>query len=146
VDAHRRAHQVAAQRAGRHLKDTAVVANGVAVGDLAILFAARDADPLRLPGAHEGRTGLLGGDGETGVASRQADIPDEAVGSRHVAAEAGQAQLRWRPVPQRAEDPPHAPACLGRMAGDVLDAQLGKRAADLVRLRLVDLTARFGRA
>lgn len=83
---------------------------------------------------------MLGRLGEVGIVCRQIDLPQEAVGSLD-GGDPGESQFLRQPVLQRPERPLRAAARLRGIGGDVLDAELPKRPADLGQILLRDLAA-----
>jgi hypothetical protein len=131
VDADLGAHEVRAQRRRRDQQGHPLPGDGVVVADLAIVRNAQDLPPGLRGIGDEGRAVLRGGLGEAGVVLGQIDRGQPAVGGLD-AGDAGQPELLRQPVLQRPEDPLGAAARLRRVGGDVLDAELRKRPADLV--------------
>ena len=85
---------------------------------------------------HEGRTLGLGPGREASVVVRQVDLLKEAAGLGHVG-DAGEPEFLGQALLHGGEHALRAPPGLGRVGGDVLDAELVKRATDLGRIVLV---------
>ena len=145
VDPHAGFDEVWPEAARRELQgEPAPFEEGVVVADLALVLGAEDLAPGAGAVGHEGRAGLLGGDGEAGVVRRDVDLGEPAVGRLH-GRDAGQPQLLGQAILEGAEGPLGAAARLGRVGGDVLDAELGQRPADLRQLLFRDFAAGLGR-
>src|SRR3546814_3470859 len=114
--------------------------DGVVVADPALVLNAQDLAPGAGAVGYEGRGGLLGGDGEAGIVRGDVDLGEPAVGRLDLP-DAGQPELLGQAVLECAEGPLGAAARLGRIGGDVLDAELGQRPADLGELALVHFAA-----
>jgi hypothetical protein len=73
----------------------------------------------------------------------QIDLREEPVGGLD-GGDGGERELLGQAVPEAAKRALRAAACFGRVGRDVLDPELGERAADLGRLILGDLRAALG--
>ena len=82
---------------------------------------------------HEGRPFDFGRGREAPVVVRQVDLLEEAVGLSHVG-DVGEPEFLGQAL--GAEHPLRAPPGLGRVGGDMLDAELAKGAPDLGRVVL----------
>ncbi len=92
----------------------------------------------------EGPLRLLGHDREAGVVLGQIDLLEEPVGGLD-GGDPGHRQLLGQAILEGAEGALGSAARFGRVGGDVLDAELRERAADLGRLIPGDLRAGLGR-
>ena len=91
----------------------------------------------------ERRALLGGGDQEAGIEGGQEGVCDIAVGFVD-GGDAGQAQLLGEAPLQGAEEALDAAPGLGRVGGNVRDAELAERPANLSKALLVDLAAGLG--
>src|SRR6266516_7137917 len=104
----------------------------VVAPDDALVLDAEDLVEIDPAEGDEGRRGVRGRARELGVEGGQEASVQVAIGGRD-GADVGDAELVDEAVLQGAIDALAAPARLGRVAEDVLDAEPGERAADLSR-------------
>jgi hypothetical protein len=97
-------------------------------GHGALLLMAEDLVEVDAPQWHEGRGGIGGRPAEAGVVGGQESLAEIAVGDGQ-RAPAGDPELIDEPILEGAVEAFAAPPGLGRVAGDVLDAELGQGAA-----------------
>ncbi len=91
-----------------------------------LLFDAQMLGQQRAVDRHEGAVGDLCGPGEAGVVGRKIPLGDEAFGRRDIG-DPGKLQLLGHAILQGGERSLRSAACLGRIGGDMLDAELVAR-------------------
>ena len=89
---------------------------------------------MRKPNRDKRAAGLDSGDCKTSIVGGQENACDEVIGRFH-ADDAGQRELLRQSILKRAEDALTTAACLGRVGGDVLDAELRQRTPTCVKTR-----------
>src|SRR5579863_1965858 len=139
-----RLDEVAAQRARLDLQPELLEEDGVVVADDTVLLAAEDLAERAAGPGHEGAAGLARLDGEALIVRRQVGLGDEPVG-RLDGVDAGVGELLGQAALEGAEHALRAPACLGRIGGDMADAELSERPPDLGGPFLGYFLAGFGR-
>src|SRR5574338_9224 len=138
-----RIHEVRTQRTGLDLQTQLAEDDGVVVADDALLLMAQDLDQIAACPRHEGAAGLGRRHREAPVVHRQVDLAEKPVG-RLDRRDAGVGKLLHQAILQGPEHPLGAAARLRRIGGNVADAELRQRAADLGEPALVDRLASLG--
>jgi len=117
--------------------------DGVVLAHRPRLFLAEDRLEIHRAEGHEGAGGFA-----RRVRKGRVVVPNEAIAQIPVGAgdggDRGDAQLVDEAILERAVEALDAAACLGRVGGDVLDAEPREGAADLGELLTVDLSPGLG--
>ena len=115
------------------LQDHAVEAHGVVAGDDPLLFVTEDLIEIDAADGHKRAGGICRRTAKGGVVVREEALAQILVGGGH-RADLGHSELVDEAALQRAVGPLAPAAGLRREPDDVLDAELGQRAADLREL------------
>ena len=132
-----------AARLTGQLKGAALERHGVVTRDEALLLVTQDLLEVDTPERHEGARRIRGGAAEGRVVVRNKAIPQVGIGGRE-RRDLGDAELVHQAILERAIESLAATARLGRVRGDVLDAESLQRASDLSELAAIDRSLACG--